>query len=131
MPASISWTLKVQVVDGPQLSLSDGAVYDAYDVVDVVIPDGPSTSTTEVEVQPSTTTGRVQFLLITSDRYGANLTYKVDKPSAPKFTLDAPVWLVGKGGVGLLGNAPKTLLFTNTLGQPASVKILVGRDAAP
>jgi hypothetical protein len=41
--------------------------------------------------------------------------------------LDAQQLLMGDGAVGLLGDPPESLSFTNGLGEAASIEILVGR----
>jgi hypothetical protein len=103
MSEKINWTLNVQVVGGPKISASQTLIVDAYDKIDVVIPGGDSTTpgTATVEVQPGGS-GQVQFLLITSSLYDANLTYSVDGGSA--IQLDAPQLLMGNGAIGLLGS---------------------------
>lgn len=97
-----------------------------YDVIDVVIADEASDE--DVEVQPGGA-GQVQFMLIVSDAYGADLTYKVNVDTADPIKLDAQQLLVGDGAIGLLGEPPEKLLFSNELGQDASVKIIIGRKA--
>jgi hypothetical protein len=129
MPATIKWSLSVQVVGGPAISLSDVLTVEAYDKVNVTVGAGTQK---KVEVQPGAA-GQVQFLLISSDRYNDldpahDLTYKVDTTSV---TLDAPQLLVGSGLVELLPAAPGELEFTNGLDEDAAIEILVGRDATP
>ena len=43
--------------------------------------------------------------------------------------LDTLQVLIGSGAVGLLGAAPTRLLFSNALGGPVKIQILVGRKA--
>jgi hypothetical protein len=123
MPVEIRLTLNVQVVGGPSISVSpDPITVDAYDKIQVTVGTQASKA---VEVQPGDA-DRVQFLLISSDQFGDDLTYKVD-PAGSDIKLDAPQLLVGDGAVGLLGAAPKTLTFTNNLAQDRNIEILVGR----
>ena len=122
MSEKISWTLNVQVERGPSVSASQSITVDAYDKIQVTV--GTQDSKV-VEVQPGDA-DRVQFLLISSDQFGDDLTYKVD-PGGSDIKLDAQQLLVGDGAVGLLGAAPKTLTFTNNLAQDANIEILVGR----
>jgi len=149
MPEKINWSLNVQVPGGPTIAFSRSLTVEAYDKIDVTIPaftpaapgppatpDTPGKAT--VSVQPSGT-GKVQFLLITSSVYDDRLTYKVDGGTAVE--LDAPQLLTGDGIVGLLGNTQKEFVFENAIVDPdpkdatkkittpASVAILVGRDA--
>lgn len=132
MPEQINWTFSVQVAGGPQIASSQPLTVEAYDKIDVNIPGGddatPGTAT--VDVQPSGA-GQVQLFLMTSSLYDAKLSYKVD--GVTEVTFDAPLLLLGKGAVKLLGTTQKKFVFTNTAGtaKPANVKILVGRDATP
>lgn len=126
MPENISWTLTVLVGSGLKTSVSQTITVGAYDVIDVSVVDGAADKV--VEVQPGGA-GQVQLLLITADEYGDNLSYKVNAPAGTSIRLDAPQVFAGDGAVGLLGAAPKTLLFSNTLGKAVSVSILVGRKA--
>ncbi|MFQ5856215.1 MAG: hypothetical protein ACE5LU_11285 [Anaerolineae bacterium] len=126
MAEKINWTLNVQVVGGPKMSASKTMTVDAYDKIEVVISDGATDE--EVQVQPGGS-GQVQFLLISSDQYGGDLTYKVNVGTADPIKLDAQQLLMGDGAVGLLGAAPEKLLFSNGLGNDASIQILVGRIA--
>jgi hypothetical protein len=128
MSEKINWTLNVQVVGGPKILESDTIAAEAYDKVQVTIATGDSDI--EVDVQPSGS-GQVQFLLISSDQYDEDLTYKVNVSSADPIKLDGPQMFIGKGAVGLLDPEPKKLFFSNSLAEDASIQILVGRDATP
>lgn len=125
MPETINWTLSVQVAGGPTISAIRSLSVDAYDVVNVVIPAGATE--VEVAVQPGSA-DQVQFLLINSNQYGADLTYTLTSGGS-EIALDAQLLLVGEGAVGLLGSAPETLFFSNGLPNDASIQILVGRRA--
>ena len=135
----ISYSLNVQVVGGPQLSASRTINVDAYDVVSEELTDQEVERI--VEIQPATDPKRVQFLLINSDEYGDQLTYKVN--DAPKvIKLDGPQVFVGEGLVELLDpqnpqatppvlpKAPAKLNFTNKLGKTANVEVVVGRKTS-
>ncbi len=127
MPEKINWTLNVQVVGGPKLSASSTLALDAYDKIQVGIEAGAADK--KVEVQPGGA-GHVRFLLITSDPYGEELTYKVnDSGSTKVIKLDGPHLLVGKGAVELLDPAPSSLFFSSSLTKDAAVEILIGREA--
>ena len=129
--AKISWTLNVQVVEGPRMSVSKTVAVQAYDRIEVVILDEASGQ--EVQVQPGGE-GQVKFLLVGSDRYGADLSYSVNEAEANpanRIKLDALQLFVGDGAVGLLDTSPETLYFYNDLGQAATITVLVGRKATP
>ena len=126
MSEKINWTLNVQVVGGPKISAAQTVTVDAYDKIQVTI--GAGAADEEVDVQPGGA-GRVQFLLISSDQFGDDLTYKVNN-AGDDIKLDAQQLLIGDGAVGLLGTSPPTTLgFTNNLAQDANIEILVGRNA--
>ncbi|UCE17782.1 MAG: hypothetical protein JSV84_12985 [Gemmatimonadota bacterium] len=127
MSETINWTLNVQVVGGPKISTSQTITVDAYDKIEVVIPQDAENE--DIEIQPGGP-GQVQFLLIRSDQYDDNLTYKVNVDTATPIKLDAQQLLMGDGAVGLLSEeAPGKLLFSNAMGADASIEILVGRKA--
>ena len=73
MPESINWTLTVQVGSGLKTSLSRTITVNAYDVIKVAIGQGAANANKVVQVQPGGA-GQVQFLLVTSDEYGAGLS---------------------------------------------------------
>jgi hypothetical protein len=125
MSEKINWTFNVQVVGGPKISTAQSVTVDAYDKIQVTIAVGAADEV--VDVQPGSA-GRVQFLLISSDQFGDDLTYKVNNTGNP-IILDVQQLLIGDGAVGLLGTSPpKTLGFTNNLTQDANIEILVGRN---
>jgi hypothetical protein len=124
----IDWTVSFQVGGGPKVSEPGSLTCDAYDKIEVVVKD--KTTDKAVDVQPSTASGRVQLLLVKSDKYGDKLTYKVSEAATQTIKLDALQFFMGEGAVGLLGaTPPQKLLFSNQLGSDASVEILVGRKA--
>ena len=64
---------------------------------------------------------RVKVLIITSDQYGDNLSYKVNAVGNSEIIIDQPQTLMGEGVVGLLDDpAPAD--------ETAAIEILVGRD---
>ncbi len=125
--AEIHWGLTVQVVEGPQLALTRVLQVEAYDAVDVTVPPG---ETVEVQLQPGAA-GQVQLLLVRAEPAGEELTYAVNDAHGTAIPLDNVQFLVGSGALGLLGAPPHSLFFTNGLGAPASISILIGRKAVP
>lgn len=97
----------------------------AYDKISVQLA-GNATDV-DVEVQPSTTGGDVELLVLTASSYEADVTYGAAGPT--EFTLNGPVTLIGSGAVSLLAAAPQTLRFTNPNADPVDIEILVGRQA--
>ena len=125
MTESINWSLNVQVIGGPKIMASDTKEIEAYDKIEVTIE--AETADKEVEIQPGGA-GRVQFLLIKSDTYSEDLTYKVNELTKI-IKLDALQVFIGNGAVELLTEPPEKLVFTNDLTNPVSIEILVGRMA--
>ncbi|UCF90312.1 MAG: hypothetical protein JSW39_18715 [Desulfobacterales bacterium] len=121
-------------INGTQVtSLSRSIAVEATDSIEVDLPGGTSNEQ-EVEVQPTSTSGRVSFLAITADRYDALLTYSITSGSPTTIAVDQPHVLVGEGAVGLLNPAashPTSLFFKNGLAENVRIQILVGRDATP
>jgi hypothetical protein len=117
-------------INGSQVtSLSRSIEVEATDSIEVDLPGGTGTAQ-EVEVQPTSTSGRVSFLAITADRYDVSLTYSTTSEGST-VALDQPHVLVGEGAVGLLNPAapPENLFFKSGLTEDVRIQILVGRDA--
>jgi hypothetical protein len=131
MSVKIDVSTNVSIARGPTANISRSFEVDAYDSIDAKVAAGTDQA---VDVQPAAA-DRVQLLVITSDRYDAALTYTATAPPAPPAPpvpgtpLDAPVSLVGKGAVGLLGNDLKKLWIHNGTANDVTIKILVGRSA--
>ena len=132
MPTNISWKLNLEVQSGPNIIVSNAIQVDAYDRIEVRIPDSTVAPTaTTVDVQPGDP-GKVRLLLIRSNKYGNNLKYKVHDNTTPERVLNDTLFLVGSGSLNLLEDpaAPlDKLLITNTTGQDAVLEIIVGRSA--
>ncbi len=121
----IQWNINVQIAQGPKVVLAGNMKVDAYDKIEVLIPDG--SENIDVDIQPGGA-NKVQFMLISSDHYGAALTYQVNA-AGNIIALDTAQMFSGEGNVSLLGAPPQTLRFDNDLGKDATVEILVGRKA--
>jgi hypothetical protein len=122
---AIQWSINVQVAQGPKVVLAGDMKVDAYDKIEVLIPDG--SSDIDVDIQPGGA-NKVQFMLISSDHYGTALTYQVNA-TGDIIALDKAQMFTGDGNVSLLGAPPSSLRFDNSLGKDATVEILVGRKA--
>ena len=132
MPTNISWKLNVEIQSGPSIIVTNTVQADAYDRIEVKVPDSTAAPTaTTVDVQPGAA-GKVKLLLIRSTKYGDNLKYKVHDNTTPERVLNDAVFLVGAGSLDLLEDpaAPlDKLLVTNTTGQDVVLEIIVGRTA--
>jgi hypothetical protein len=132
MPTNISWKLSVEIQSGPNIIVTNAVQADAYDRIEVKIPDSTADPTaTTVDVQPGAA-GKVKLLLIRSTKYGDNLKYKVHEDTTPERVLNDAVFLVGAGSLALLEDytAPlDKLLVTNTTGQDVVLEIIVARNA--
>ena len=130
--SNINWSMTAQVSGGPKLSLSKTFEVDAYDEVEADVPSDNSPKT--LEVQPSSSTERVKFLVISSTQYSKDITYSLggddtdDTDDTTEIKLDAPQVFLGEGAISLLGEQPpKTISFTNDCGKDVRISILVGR----
>lgn len=131
MPESIQWTLNVAVVGGPRKAESKTAAVDVYlkGTVSIDAASGGTPATGAIDVTPDG--GQVRFIMISASSYGPDpqpLSYTIGGGSA--LTLDGPLLLIGAGAVALLGTTNLSFEFTNAAETPATVEILVGRDAA-
>ena len=129
MPEKMTWTVTIQVAGGPTLADSQTLTVDAYDLVEMVIPDNAAGKA--IQVQPGEAS-QVRLLLIKASAYGDKLTYSVgaaEADEAKRIPLDTLQLLLGKGSVGLYGKAPQTFFFYNTLGKDVTVTICAGRLA--
>jgi hypothetical protein len=132
MPTNISWKLNVEIQSGPNIIVANAMQVDAYDRIEVKIPDSTAApAATTVDVQPGAV-GKVKLLLIRSTRYGDNLKYQVHVDTTPKRVLNDALFLVGVGSLDLLEDSAAPLdklLVTNTTGQDVVLEIIVGRSA--
>ena len=120
----------VQIGSAVQVNASQVLAIDAYDVVEVTLPDGAND--VEVQVQPASAAGLVKFLAITSSAYDVDLSYSVNAAGGTARALDAPHVFAGTGAIELLDATPPTsLFFSNATGAEAVVRIVAGRDATP
>jgi hypothetical protein len=125
--SNITWQFQATIQGGPAFTIGQPSIaIQAYDVASAKIAQGANG--VAVSVQPSSTSGDVVFVVVTSDLYDTGLTYKVDA-SSDTHALDAPHVLLGAGAVGFMnaGAPPQTLTFTSTLAKDANVQVVVGR----
>jgi hypothetical protein len=132
MPTNISWKLNLEIQSGPNIVITNAVQVDAYDRIEVKVPDTTATPTaTTVDVQPGAA-GKVKLLLVRSTKYGDNLKYQVHDNTTPERVLNDALFLVGAGGLDLLEESAAPLdklLVTNTTGQDVVLEIIVGRTA--
>lgn len=130
MPIKINWAFNAQVAGGPKVAAAESVEVDAYENIEVVVPKHDADDgTAEVGIVPADT-GEILFLLIKADNYtDTQLSYVIgDETDA--IALDAQQVFIGAGAVGLLGDSPSKLTFTNKGSKDIAVRILVGRKAA-
>lgn len=120
MSERINYLIKALVASGPSVTINGTLMVDAYDKLDATVLANGDPLT--VEVQPGS---GGQILIVSASAY-KDLTYEVDGEGIP---LDGPLFLIGSGALGLLGDAQKQFVFTNTSTADITVSILVGRDA--
>jgi len=134
MPETLKWSLTAEIGGGPKVEASRSVQITGYDKIDVLLDgaaDLAGATAVTVDIQPAASVERLQFLSITSDRYGENFTYTVENGGATDVTLDGPQIFVGEGAMSLLQAVPVQISFKNGLGTgtTARVTILVGRQA--
>ena len=132
MPTNISWKLNLEVQSGPAVVETKTVQVDAFDRIEVTVPDSSAApAATEIDVQPGAT-GKIKLLLIRSTAYGDNLKYKVHANTTDERVLNDAIFLTGKGSLDLLedATAPLDKLFvTNTTGRSVVLEVIVGRSA--
>lgn len=132
MPTNITWKLNLEIQSGPKLQVANTVQVDAYDRIEVSVPDSSGTpEATTVDIQPGGA-GKIKVLLIRSNRYGDDLVYQVHDDTTDERVLNDAVFLAGTGSLDLLEDvlAPlDKLLVTNTTGQDVVLEIIVGRSA--
>lgn len=132
MATNVSWKLNLEIQSGPKVLITNSVQVDAFDRIEVTVPDTTASPTaTTVDVQPSAA-GKVKLLLIRSNRYGDDLTYRVHDNTTDERALNDAIFLAGTGSLNLLEDpsAPlDKLLITNTTGQDVVIEIIVGRTA--
>jgi len=124
---NIVWQFQAAVPGGPSLTINQPNLeVSGYDVVAVTIP--ASTNNFAVPVQPSSGSGDVSLMIISSTKYDPGISYTVDALGAAH-VLDGPHVLIGSGAVSLLNSTapPQKLTFNNTLTSDISVQVLAGR----
>ena len=131
--AKINVVTQVVVPNGPKMDLTQNIEVEALTQIDVTIPAGETDM--EVQLQPGGA-GVVQFLLINSDWFDEELSYKVNDAAADGRALDQPHIFVGVGAVSFVEEGePASLFFSNASvgdeARDAKVSILIGRDATP
>lgn len=131
MPTNITWKLNLEVQSGPKVLEAKTVQVDAFDRIEVTVPDTTGGSAVEIDIQPGAP-GKIKVLLIRSNNYDDKLTYQVHDDQADVRVLNDALFLVGGGSLDLLEDtsAPlDKLLVANGTGKPAIVEIIVGRAA--
>jgi uncharacterized protein DUF3455 len=113
------------IVGGPALSAADTLEADAYEKINVDVPDGTDVT---VELMPAVPDA-LQLLIVKPDKGGlANLTFKVNDAAGVALPLDHPQ--IFSGTAGLLAKNPiEKLLFSNASGSAVNVDIALARHA--
>jgi hypothetical protein len=130
MSIKINWAFNAQVAGGPKVAAAESVEVDAYENIEVVVPKHDANDgTAEVGIVPADT-GEILFLLIKADNYTDTQLSYVIGDATDAVALDAQQVFIGAGAVGLLGDSPSKLTFTNKGSKDIAVRILVGRKAA-
>ena len=75
MSEKITVSVSVNITNGPTQAINQTVTVDAYDKFDLKVPDG--TTAMNVDLQPGSA-DKVHFILVVSDQYAENLSYKVN-----------------------------------------------------
>ncbi len=119
MDETINWTANFQMMGGPKIAASQKMQVNAYAKTAFDVKKGKG-----VEVQLGGA-GPIQFLIVSASEHGDKLTYTVNG-GANKFTLDAPLMLVGSSAVSHLDPALTKMHFQNDLDKDVTIEILAG-----
>jgi len=131
MPTNVTWKLNLEVQSGPKVVEAKTVQVDAFDRIEVTVPDTSGGDPTEIDIQPGAP-GKIKVLLIRSNRYSDDLIYQVHDDTTDERKLNDALFLAGGGSLDLIEDAaaPLDKLFvTNTTGDPVVIEIIVGRSA--
>ncbi len=129
MNEKIAVTVKIDIQNGPNISLNRIVEVDAYEKINVDIKNEDADKV--VDLWPSDNEGEVVLLAITSNWYGDTITYKVNDV-ADVYKLDQPHLLIGNSSVNMLDPKPKQLKFSYSKPTPdnkldsVQIQILIG-----
>jgi len=129
MNENIAVTVKIDIQNGPNISLNRIVEVDAYEKINVSIKNEDADKV--VDLWPSDNEGEVVLLAITSNWYGDTITYKVNDV-ADVYKLDQPHLLIGNSSVNMLDPKPKQLKFSYSKPTPdnkldsVQIQILIG-----
>jgi len=129
MNEKIAVTVKIDIQNGPNISLNRIVEVDAYEKINVSIKNEDADKV--VDLWPSDNEGEVVLLAITSNWYGDTITYKVNDV-ADVYKLDQPHLLIGNSSVNMLDPKPKQLKFSYSKPTPdnkldsVQIQILIG-----
>ena len=128
--AKITVSGSIVIPNGPQFLFNRTLEVEAYEEIDITVVSGAG----DKEVDLPSGAEPVQLIVIMSDLYADELTYKINTGTT-SYNLDQPLLLIGTGAASMFSNAPSTVTFNNGTAAPnakdANVKILIGRDATP
>ncbi len=124
MPSVVNWSIEASIGGGPDLSLSNSFLAEAYSLVEVTVQGGDS-ATEPFEAAP---TADVSLLLISATHYApTDLTVTL---GGVDMALDQPQMHVGAGMLSRFGADISEVTVTNDLADPVTVRLLVGRAAS-
>jgi hypothetical protein len=129
MNEKIAVTVKIDIQNGPNISLNRIVEVDAYEKINVSIKNEDVDKV--VDLWPSDNEGEVVLLAIISNWYGDTITYKVNDV-ADVYKLDQPHLLIGNSSVNMLDPKPKQLKFSYSKPTPdnkldsVQIQILIG-----
>jgi len=125
---SMSWSATLQVSGSPAVSVIRPPItVEAVDRIEAVI--APGEQDKAVAVQPGAIAA-IHVLLVKSSLYSKNLSFKANDGATDStaIVLDSPQLFSG-GGLAAIKIAPRSLKFSNSGPDVATVEVIVVRNA--
>lgn len=124
MSETINWTFAFQVQNGPKMTATQTLNVDTYDKSATTIKKGAKV------LMEAGDAAEMQFLLLTASVYDPTLTYQIapDNKQGPEHKLDAPLLLIGSGGLAFLDQQSITVQVTNKSDKDVTIEMLIGRS---
>ena len=130
MAEKVNWSIRIQVENGPTISISEKLLPEVYDKIGVTLEEGSTGK--EVGVLQG---GDVQLLALKASKYkdpaGHSPKVKVGQGDSSPLILTAPLLLTGADLVNRLGFTTSPLFLDNPMSEPVDIDILVCRSATP
>jgi len=125
MAVSINYQFLAAVPGGPSVTASEKVSTDSYEFIQVTVEAGEENKKVMLDI-----TEKVVMLVMRADKYDS-LSYRKKTANSTEVPITAPLILIGKGAVALIGPSLESLLFTNTGETAREITILISRSTTP